>query len=71
MDLFYDHLALRVLLFLRERIEVTAIIVKAISLKPFATTNRTGSGMHDSERPGEDAPRGRQLKRSASFPDPS
>jgi hypothetical protein len=55
MDLFCDHLALRVLLFLRERIEVRAIIVKAISLKPFATANRTGAGTHDSERPGEDA----------------
>jgi hypothetical protein len=32
MDLFYAHLALRVLLSLRERIEVRAIIVKAISL---------------------------------------
>ena len=32
MDLFYAHVALRVLLSLRERIEVRAIIVKAISL---------------------------------------
>jgi hypothetical protein len=32
MDLFYAHLALRVLLSLRERIELRAIVVKAISL---------------------------------------
>jgi hypothetical protein len=32
MDLFYAHLALRALLSLRERIAVSAIIVKAISL---------------------------------------
>jgi hypothetical protein len=53
MDLFYAHLALRVLLFLRERIEVKAIIVKAISL------NR-------SQRPIEQAPapRGERLYNS-------
>jgi hypothetical protein len=47
MDLFYAQLALRVLLFLRERIDVRDIIVKAISL------NRSQRPIEQAPAPGE------------------
>jgi hypothetical protein len=47
MDLFYAHLTLRVLLSFRERIEVRAIIVKAISL------NRSQRPIEQAPPPGE------------------
>ena len=42
MDLFYAHLALQVLLSLRERIEVRGYHRQSNLVEPFATTNRTG-----------------------------
>jgi hypothetical protein len=47
VDLFYPHLALHVLLSLRERIEVRAIVVKAISL------NRSQRPIEQAPAPGE------------------